>query len=172
LKIEIDKKFRTLKISLLSLAILSLVATTPASFASTSHTVYTAGNWTSSLTVVSVNIAPQKTTIFATITTVLTGTLMVTYVGTITIYEYVGSVCTFQSGGVDSGTLDSSATGTALVIGTGTGVCMTGGGVEGTSHFSDGTGGLAGIRGSIGLEGIFTSATTASGTYQGKLYLG
>ena len=175
MKIEIRRRFGTLKITLLSLALLSLFAATPASFAatSTSHTIYASGTISFSTTVVSVNVGPQKTTIFATITDILTGTLKVTYVGVIVFYVYSGGICTYQSGGVDTGTIGaSSKTGTALVSAAGTGSCVVGGGVEGTAHFSDGTGGLKGIHGTIGFEGTFASLTTGTGTYQGILYVG
>jgi hypothetical protein len=88
LKIEIRKKLGTLEITLLSLAVLSLIVATPASFASTSRVIQVSGNFTTTLTVVSVNVGPQKTTIFATVTDVLTGTLKVTFVGVIVLYVY------------------------------------------------------------------------------------
>jgi hypothetical protein len=172
LNIEIKGKPSTLKITLLSLAVLSLFAVTPASFASTSHPIYASGNFTSTITPVSVNVGTHMTTIFATITDVLTGTVSVTYVGTITLHEYASGVCTYQTRGVATGTISSSKAGTAIFAGSGSAVCVTGGGAEGTGHYTDGTGGLAGIRGWISIEGMFTSATAGAGTYQGILYLG
>jgi hypothetical protein len=171
-KSQIESRFRTLKITLFSLAVLSLFAAAPASFASTSHVVYASGNWTATLALVSENVTPHKTTIFATITETTTGTLQVTYVGNIVLSVYAGGVCTFQTGGVDTGTLGLSVMGTALVMGSGSAVCVTGGGASSTAHLSEGTGGLAGIRGSLAFEGTFTSATTGAGTYQGILHLG
>jgi hypothetical protein len=171
-KTQIERRSGTLKITLFSIAVISLFAAMPASFASTSHIVYATGGFVFTNTVIAASVGPQKTTLLITAADTLSGALNGTYVSTGIAYVYPNNVCVLRGNSIFTGTLGSSLPGTAVVAGVATGVCTPGGGWQATIHFSDGTGGLAGLRGSLEFEGTFTTGSTGVGTYQGILHLG
>jgi hypothetical protein len=174
MKTQIERKFGTLKVTLFSIVVISLFAATPTSFASTSHVVYASGSFTFANTVVSENIGAHRTTVYFQASDVFIGALNGTLAGIGVVYVYPNDLCTFTLQAVFTGTIGSSKTGTALWLPTGiqTGTCIVGGSFEGTIHFSEGTGGLAGLQGSLGVEGSFpTTLTSGIGTYAGILHL-
>ena len=133
-----------------------LFATTPASFAatSTSHTIYASGTMQLFDNGRQRKRGPAETTIFATITDTLTGTLKVTYVGVIVFYVYVEASAHTNQAEIDTELWAHRPRLVMLWYGLlELEDCVVGGGVEGTAHFSDGTGGLKGIHGQSGLRG-------------------
>jgi hypothetical protein len=165
LKTEITKKFISHpKVTLASLAFLSLLAVAPVAYALSSSHISAQGSWTLTKTIVGSNAGPEKTTIVATITKTLSGTLIGTLNAVEIILKYPDGSCTFEYTGVFTGTIDTSATGTAVASATGT--CVTGD-LQADISFSDGTGGLTGIQGSV--ESTSTAIGFATGNYVGNL---
>jgi hypothetical protein len=167
LETEIKSKFVTLKVTIFSLVILSLLATASVSFA-TSPTIYAHGGWTWSNTVVSYNNGPTVTTYVLNFEKVLTGTLKGTIVGVCVENVYPDGAGAFQYTGVFTGTAGSSSSGTALVQASGTFSLTT---LTATISFSEGTGGLTGLHGSVKSHSS-ASPNFDVGTYAGWLHLG
>jgi len=159
-----SRNFRAIRIATLSLIVVSLLAVAPVAFASTSARVYAQGQWTLTKTVIAVNVGPHVTTIVANLTKVLSGTIVGTIKAVEVISVYPDHTCSFHYEGVLAGTLGSSSPGTALVNAKGS--CLLGVSLVATISFSQGTGGLAGLRGSVQSQ---SNGTFAVGTYAGLL---
>lgn len=162
LKTEIKGKFRGLKITVLSLFFLSVLAMTPVSYATNSSHIYAHGNWTITKTIISVNVAKDKTTIFDNFTKELTGTIKGSIVGIQVIYVYPNGTVSSRYAGVFTGTIGPSKMGTALVHAR-VAIVTT---LEATISFSDGTGGLVGFKGSVESDAVSPFST---GNYAGIL---
>ncbi len=166
MKTETKTKLGTFKVAIFSLAVLSIFAAASISYAS-SITIYAHGGWTYSNTVISVNKGPTLTTETVTFEKVLTGTLVGTIIGVQVINVYPDGAGSFQYTGVFTGTVGSSSSGTALVQAYGSFSLTT---LTATISFSEGTGGLAGVYGSVESHSSSSSGFTV-GTYAGILHL-
>lgn len=166
MKTETKQKFGTFQVTILSLVILSILATASVSYASSpGRNIYAHGDWTYSRTLVSYNEGPRFTTYMVNFEKKLNGTLVGTIIGVQVINEYPDGTGSFQYTGVFNGTVGSSSLGTALVQATGTFNTQT---LKATISFSEGTGGLEGIKGSV-ISHAYAPFT--NGTYSGMLHL-